>query len=65
MSQCENCVICGNFIGKGNDPAVCNGCWPEYEVETDFNKMDSSIPTLCNCEVCQSVRLKKDSSTAV
>lgn len=39
MVDCDRCIICGNYIGKGHDPAVCSdNCLYWYHIECDFNK---------------------------
>lgn len=37
--DCDRCLICGRWIGKGNDPALCSEhCKTLYEYEVGFNK---------------------------
>lgn len=40
MTDVEHCLICGEYIGKGNDPALCNSkhCLEVFECEVSFNK---------------------------
>ena len=40
MTDCDKCVICDKFIGKGHDPAVCSDtCLYWYNIECDYNAM--------------------------
>ena len=40
MTEVEHCLICNQYIGKGNDPAVCSkqACRDLFEYECSFNK---------------------------
>ena len=40
MVDQEHCVICGEYICKGHDPAICNKerCILDFETEVAFNK---------------------------
>ena len=39
MVDCKQCIVCGERIGKGKDPAVCGeDCKYWYEVECEYNK---------------------------
>jgi hypothetical protein len=40
MVDCEHCLICHEYISKGNDPALCKdkGCKTLFEYECNFNK---------------------------
>ena len=39
MVEVDRCLICNKYIGKGNDPAVCDdqGCHDLLKYETNFN----------------------------
>ena len=39
MVDVSHCLICGKYIGKGNDPAVCSeSCDVVLQYECNFNK---------------------------
>jgi hypothetical protein len=39
MKDCEHCLICHKYIGKGNDPAICSDdCLHKFLCEVIFNK---------------------------
>lgn len=40
MEDVEYCLICGRYIGKGNDPALCGDeyCKMIFDYECEFNK---------------------------
>ena len=41
----EHCLICHEYIGKGNDPAICKKqrCKDIFEYECAFNKFAKKI----------------------
>ena len=40
MIDCEHCLICGTYIGRGNDPAICGkkSCMDIFYYEIGFEK---------------------------
>ena len=45
MTKVEHCLICHDYIGKGNDPAICKKqrCKNLFEYECAFNKFAKEI----------------------
>ena len=40
ITDVEHCLICGDYIGKGHDPAICGRpqCRTVFDYECAFNK---------------------------
>ena len=39
MKDCEHCLICHKYIGRGNDPAICSDdCLHKFLCEVMFNR---------------------------
>lgn len=53
MKDLDRCLICGAFIGKGNDPAICGRrkCGSSYRVECEFNKSVREIPGWSDAQI--------------
>lgn len=45
MKDYDRCVVCGAYIGKGHDPALCDNenCKVVFDFECSFNKLAKGV----------------------